>query len=191
MASNPEIIDAFREAAAQGASVVARRDGDGWEVRAVGRTGDGRSVAWVRPRDANGPGTAGLFIEGLREFFGDPIGREVSRQIGLRADSDQALEARAVLGALEMATTSQQAFAGLNFLSQQAISARGTSPQFRLVCMALGVLPDRIPSETLAQADELFQARFAARRDGDRRGVDLIEARLLMGEVLAELLSAE
>jgi len=191
LASNPEIIDAFREAAAQGASVVARRDGDGWEVRAVGRTGDGRSVAWVRPRDANGPGTAGLFIEGLREFFGDPIGREVSRQIGLRADSDQALEARAVLGALEMATTSQQAFAGLNFLSQQAISARGTSPQFRLVCMALGVLPDRIPSETLAQADELFQARFAARRDGDRRGVDLIEARLLMGEVLAELLSAE
>ena len=191
MASNPEIVEAFREAAAEGASVIARRDGDGWEVRAVGLTGDGQKVAWVRPQGSHGPGTAGLFMEGLREFYGDRISREVSRQIGLREDSDQALEAREVLGALDMATTSQQAFAGLNFLSQQAISARGLSPQFRLVCMALGILPDRIPAATLARADELFEARFEARRDRDRRGVDLIEARLIMGEVLAEILSGE
>lgn len=191
MASSPEIIDAFREAATHGASVVARREGDVWEVSAVGRTGDGRRVAWVRPQGSPGAGTAGLFIEGLNEFFGDPIGREVSRQLGLREDSEQALEAREVLGALEMAVASQQAFAGLNFLSRHAISARGVSPQFRLVCMAMGVLPDRIPPATLSKADELFEARFEARRDGDRRGVDLIEARLIMGEVLVEILSGE
>ena len=124
MGSNPQIVEAFREAARQGESIVARREGDGWEVRAVGRTGDGRRVAWVRPQGAEGPGTAGLFIEGLRESYGEPIGREVSRQLGLREDSEQALEAREVLGALEMASTSQEAFAGLNFLSRQAISAR-------------------------------------------------------------------
>ena len=191
MAGNLEIVEAFREAAAEGASVVARREGDGWEVRAVGHTGDGQRVAWVRPRGSHGTGTAGLFMEGLREFYGDPISREVSRQIGLHEDSDQALEAREVLGALDMATASQQAFAGLNFLSRHAISARGVSPQFRIVCMALGVLPDRIPPNALARADELFGARFEARCDRDRRGVDLIEARLIMGEVLAEILSAE
>ena len=43
----------------------------------------------------------------------------------------------------------------------------------------------------LARADEWFGARFEARCDHDRRGVDLIEARLIMGEVLAEILSAE
>jgi hypothetical protein len=192
LASSPEIIDAFREAATHGASVVARREGDVWEVSAVGRAGDGRRVAWV-PSRRGPPARAppGLFIEGLNEFFGDPIGREVSRQLGLREDSEQALEAREVLGALEMAVASQQAFAGLNFLSRHAISARGVSPQFRLVCMAMGVLPDRIPPATLSRADELFEARFEARRDGDRRGVDLIEARLIMGEVLVEILSGE
>jgi len=191
LASSPKIVDAFREAAVQGASVVARREGDAWEVRAVGSTGDGRSVAWVRPRGSPGTGTAGLFIEGLHEFFGDPISQAVSRQLGLREGSDEALEARDVLGALEMATASQEVFAGLNFLSRHAISARGVSPQFRIVCMALGVLPDRIPPAALARADELFEARFEARSDRDRRSVDLIEARLIMGEVLAEILSAE
>ena len=190
MSSNPQIVEAFRKAAAQGGSVIARRNGDGWEVHAVGSAGNDHRVAWL----GEGPGdsgTTGLFMEGLRQFYGERIGREVARQLGMREDSEQALDAREVLGALDMANSSQQAFAGLNFLSRQAISARGVSPQFRIVCMARGVLPDRIPPAALARADELFEARFEARREGDRRGVDLIEARLIMGEVLAEILSGE
>ena len=189
MGSQPKILEAFREAATQGDSVVARRDGDRVEVRAVGRTGDGRDVAWI-VRPARDAGTAGIFMEGLRQFYGEPIGREVSRQLGLR-ESNDSLEARSILGALEMASASQQAFAGLNFISRHAVSARRLTPQFRLVCVAAGVLPERIPDAKRLKADEIFQERFARRCDGDRRSVDLVEARLMMAEVLSEIMAME
>lgn len=188
MTSSPQIVDAFREAAAKGARVVARPEGEQWEVRAVGFGGDGFRVTW--PGGSEG-GTAELFMEGLRQLYGERIGREVSRQIGLSGNADAALEARAVLDALEMAEASQQALAGLNFISRHAISAGGLSSQFRMVCLALGVLPDRIPGAKLLEADEIFNARFTARADRDRHAVDLIEARLLMAEVLSEILDEE
>ncbi|MEZ0335899.1 MAG: hypothetical protein ACAI18_18055, partial [Gemmatimonadales bacterium] len=74
MAADPDLLEAFRQAARQGESVVARRSGDSWEVRAVGADPSGVKVEWVRP--AGGPSaTAGLFMDGLRQFFGEPIGR--------------------------------------------------------------------------------------------------------------------
>jgi hypothetical protein len=184
VAADPDILEAFRQAAHQGESVVARRTGDAWEVRAVGAAPQGFKVNWMRP-DAAATGTAGLFLEGLKHFFGEPIGREVSRQLEI-AEASDSLDARKVLGALEMAAESQAAFAGLNFISRQAMSARALSPQFRLVCMAMGVIPEKVPAEVRARADAAFARRFEARSDRDRHSIDLIESRLLMAEALAE-----
>ena len=76
-------------------------------------------------------------------------------------------------------------------VSRQAISARGLSPQFRVVCMAVGVIPERIGEAKCLKVDAIFQSRFDARADSDRRSVDLIEARILMAEVLAEIMDEE
>ncbi|HYC37695.1 MAG TPA: hypothetical protein VEC19_14810 [Usitatibacter sp.] len=183
MSSQADILEAFREAASGGGTLVARRRGDAWEVRRV--------EAALPGGGASSENTARVFTDGLRQFFGEPIVREVSRQVGLRPDSAEALDARAVLAALDMASESRAAFAGLNFISRQAISARGLSPQFRLVCLALGILPEKIPQPVLRRADEIFARSFEARADGDRRSVDLIEARLVMADSLAEALREE
>jgi hypothetical protein len=182
LTANHEIIDAFREAASQGASVVARRNGDRWEVRAVGSQGNPVAVEW-RPLEGQSGETYQLFMDGLRQFFGEPIGREMALQ-----GSGDALDAKAVLSALDMAADSRAAFAGLNFISRQAMSARSMSPQFRVVCMALSMIPEKLPPDILERADAGFARRFADRSDSDRRSVDLIEARLLMAEALTEAL---
>jgi hypothetical protein len=130
--------------------------------------------------------TGSVFTESLRRVFGESIGRAVCRELKLHGARRAVLESQAVLRALEMAASSQAAYAGLNFASRHAMSARQSSPQFRIVCIALGIQPQALTDETLDSADAGFARRFDEAADGDRHCVDLARSRLLMADALQE-----
>jgi hypothetical protein len=122
--------------------------------------------------------------QALHRLYGDRIGNAVAREMPLASASSSALEAGAILGALDMAATARCAVSGVNFVSRHAISARGRSHQFRLACASIGVSADVIPEPVLEAADERFHRAFDAMADSDKRAVDLPEARQMMADAV-------
>ncbi|MFC4160031.1 hypothetical protein [Chitinimonas lacunae] len=177
--SNGLSLDAFRQAATQGESVSVSMTPDGPRVLAQGQTPSGRQVAWIEP-DSVATDTTQIFLQALQNGYGSRIGQAVARELGLSSAPSKPLSARQVEQAIEMATASQSAFSGLNFMSRTMLSASSLSGEFRQLCQQLKIDPSKLDSKVLAQIDADFQQRFDAASQGDLEHIDLVTARPLM-----------
>ena len=152
------VIDAFRESAGRGEAVrVVEVDGQSFQVLAEGRAG-ARSVAWVR-EDAD---TTGIFLQALARRFGAGVASHVAQALDLAPSPGKPLAARLVPQAIEMAETSAQALAGVDFLTLLAHSARSGGAAFRAAAERAGVDPAALDAEARGRIDEGMQADFAA-----------------------------
>ena len=153
----PPSLDRF-EAAAQGTeSIYLSGSGETLQVLGTGTTPEGRQVAWVAP-DVD---TTRAFTQALEHSFGPGISQTVARELGLQPSPGKPLSSRVVQQALDMAQTSSQALAGVDFITQMDCSATTQGAGFRSVCQALGRDPDRLSPQQRQDIDTALQTRFA------------------------------
>lgn len=156
------VIDAFRESAGRGEAVrVIEVDGQRFQVQAEGRlesSAGTRSVAWVREHTD----TTGVFLNALAQRFGTGVASHVAQALDLAPSPGKPLAARLVPQAIEMAETSAQALAGVDFLTQLAHSARSGGTAFQAAAERAGVDSALLDADARARIDQRMQAEFAA-----------------------------
>ena len=154
-------IEAFRQGAAKAEEIQAMVvDGHTFKVMAVGQmpTGSQRSVAWVQG-DVD---TTALFMQAFSASFGGRLSAAVSQELGLAPAPGKPLASRAVTQALDMAQTGQQAFAGVDFLTQLAHSASAGGAAFKSLVTAQGIPPGVLSKAICSQIDSNMRQRFEA-----------------------------
>jgi hypothetical protein len=184
-------LDAFRIAAKDGGRITVVSRNGGISLVGSKATTKAAGIAWKPVDDPAVVGDAvRLFMTRLRESYGTAVGATVAREIGLDKPGD-GLAAADVERAIDMAATAHGALAGVNFISRHAVSASSNSPEFRLVCQVSGIDPGSLSPLRRQLADQLFGRSFDAAADGDRRCVDLPEARQLMVQALRTALAMD
>lgn len=154
-------IEAFRQGAAQAEEIQAMEvDGHMFKVMAVGQmpTGSQRSVAWVQG-DVD---TTALFMQAFSASFGGRLSASVSQELGLAPAPGKPLASRTVTQALDMAQTGQQAFSGVDFLTQLAHSASAGGAAFKSLAAAQGISPGALDKAICSQIDSNMRQRFEA-----------------------------
>lgn len=112
-ASSPHpSLQEFREAAERAADTCAQAGTDPQAVFGPGnRTGTSDAVMWRR----DGEASTHMFIEALKQSFGDPLGVAIARELSLDPGSGRALSPHDVRRAIEMGETAQVALTGVGF----------------------------------------------------------------------------
>lgn len=188
-------LEAFLSAAEAGDYVGIRSGPDGSAVIAVGRTAQGRRVAWIddsRP-DALPPGmadAAAAFLAALAERYGPRICDIVHRQLEL-PPAGQPLPAPLVRRAVRLARDSQSLFAGVNFMTRLRLSATAGGEGFREACAAAGIDPASLGAARRELADRLFRQSFEAAARGDTIQVEEAEAFALLVDALRRAAATE
>lgn len=194
---NPSIsLDRFAEAAEQATrggqdgQLTIVLDGEALQIRAVGRLPSQREVGWVRTGEGPPPDALRMFLEQLQASFGSGISASVARELGLEPAPGKPLDARQVTRAIDMASTAQAAYSGINFLSRMAFSAQAPGPQFEALCESAGTRAGDLTAAQREAIDAAFGRAFAAASNGDTVAVDHAQAAELMRAAIAEVLAA-
>lgn len=166
--SPQQVLEQFRQGAAQEGPLVAQVDGQSFQVLAQGEmgsaSGGARSVAWVRD-DVD---TTSMFMQALAESQGPKLSSAIAASLGLEPAPGKPLSSRAVQQALDMAQTGRQALAGVDFMTRLEHSAVAGGAAFRQVAAKAGVDPASLSGAERARIDEAMAARFdTAAQAGD------------------------
>lgn len=157
--ATPSLAD-FQTAANQHSNLSLELDGEKWQVRGVGvMPGSGRTVAWVGAESSQ-TDTTSVFVQALGQSFSAGIARAVARELHLEPNPGQPLSSRAVTHAIDMAQTSHQALAGVDFLTRLQFSASKGGSEFKRVCAQEGLDVAKLSSTTLAQIDRQMDSHF-------------------------------
>ena len=151
-------LEAFQEAAREGDWVHVSRDGAHWKVLATGTTPSQRSVAWIEPEP--GVDTTSAFVSALGQSFSSGIQTSVARELGLVSGSGKPLSSRTVIQAIDMAQTSRQAMAGVDFMTLITVTAVGNSVEFSAACQAAGLSGSAFDLARREAIDAAMKERF-------------------------------
>lgn len=176
-------LQAF-EKAAQGASqVYVSSDGRQWQVLGTGFTPSQRAVTWVQPDAAD---AHSAFIAALGQSFSAGIQDAVVRELGLEPAPGKPIAARLVTQGIEMGRTGNVAAQGVDFLTQQSVSARLASSEFLQACQMLGRDAATISPEIRQEIDAKLQERFQNAAANGQSPVPLEQARQWLHQVLRD-----
>lgn len=153
-------LDAFARGASQSDQLQAVVvDGKTHTVQAFGQlqTANGqRSVAWVQS-DVD---TTALFMQAFGASFGGRLSAAVSAELGLEPSLGKPLASRLVIQALDMAQTGQQAFLGIDFLTQLAHSASTGGAAFKAIAADMAIPPAALTDTSRRDIDARMALRF-------------------------------
>lgn len=157
--ATPSLQD-FQTAASQHDAISLELDGEKWKVQGVGvMPGSGRTVAWVGPENEQ-TDTTSVFVQALGQSFSAGISRAVARELNLTPRPGQPLSSRDVTQAIDMAQTSQQALAGVDFLTRLQFSASKGGTEFKRVCAQENQDPKQLSPAALAHIDSQIDNQF-------------------------------
>jgi hypothetical protein len=179
-----QVLGAFSAGAAQGDSLRVTVEGQQFHILAQGELptagGGPRSVAWVQD-DID---TTGLFLQALAAACGTRVSAAISDALGLEPTPGKPLASRAVEQALAMASTSQQALSGVDFLTRLDHSAQAGGPAFRQALAGAGISAAPLSAEQKQQIDSQMSERFAAAAAAGKSPVAPAQAAAWLDSVL-------
>ena len=149
-------LDAFSQASRTEPAVVVSASGQSLRVLGVGATPGGRGIAWVAP-DVD---TTSMFTQALGQTYGSGIASAISRELGLTPSPGKPLSSRAIERALDMAQTSRQTLAGVDFATRLDCSAVAGGPVFLGACKAVGMDPGSVTPQERQRIDQAMQQKF-------------------------------
>lgn len=177
-------LEDFREAASTHDQVIINHDGQKWSVKGIGSMpGSQRQVAWVQPHDSQ-TDTTSIFVEALQRSYSSGIARAVAHALDLQQSPGKPLAARTVTTALDMASTSQNALKGVDFLTELHFSAVNTGAGFTSVCQAIGLDHTQLDSSRMQQIDQGMAALFEAAEQEGRAPVSNDQAAKWLQQIL-------
>lgn len=155
-------LESFRQGAALADQLQAIEvEGQRFTVQASGQMptqAGSRSVDWVQG-DVD---TTGLFMQAFSASFGGRLSAAVAQELGLAPAPGKPLASRLVNQALDMAQTGQQAFAGIDFLTQVAHSASAGGVAFKAVMAELALPLSALSKTDCSAIDSRMQQRLDA-----------------------------
>ena len=125
-----------------------------------------------------------MFVTALRDAYGPGIGAAVARQLSLRPAPGRPLEARDVGRALEAAETSQQAIAGVDYLTLLRHSACADSREFRDAAQELGIDTATLGADLRRKLDDALRRRFEEARAAGAAPLSAETAKALLQNAL-------
>jgi len=149
-------LETYTEAAQSGQDLYVNINGEQHQVLSLGRTPQGRSVAWLAP-DVD---TTSMFTQALTQVYGQGVASAVARQLELTPAPGKPLSSRSVVRAIDMAKTAKDALSGVDFISRLSCSAVGNSPIFQQACKDSKLDPATISANQRKALDQSMSARF-------------------------------
>jgi hypothetical protein len=154
-------ISAFQRAAKEGAVVQICIEGSDFDVQAQGHfnheDGTFRSVSWVT---SSAHDATHFFLSALKNSYGEKLSEITFRELKIQSKSDQSLESRVVIQALNMAKTSYEALGGVDFATKLEHSAQCGGPEYKKMLLKLKIEPDTISTDQKLEIDNYILNNF-------------------------------
>jgi hypothetical protein len=163
MQPGPFSIDHFARAAQACADGYVKIEGE--SIVAVPTASPFTRLDLARQKDAGDTAAQpadphAVFMQALRQRFGTGIANSVIKELDLHVSPGRPLPCATITRALNMGRVSQQALAGVDFITQLSLSATAGTQMFMDICARAGIDPASLSTAQRARIDLAMRARF-------------------------------